>query len=211
MSDLWGRENQMPTSEAAFHPVPGSSVTVWLAQLKAGDPKAAGPLWEGYFSRLVGLARVRLRSVPRTVADEEDVALSAFNSFWEGVGKGRFPRLDDRHDLWQVLFVITDRKARGRIKYEMCAKHRRPSSGDDAPLEEAAAVEPTPDEAALVAEECGRLLAKLGDEHRLREVAVWKMEGYTNAEIAGKLGQAVSTVERKLKHIRSIWKREVGA
>jgi DNA-directed RNA polymerase specialized sigma24 family protein len=199
----------MPRSEAT-DAVPPGSITMRLELFKAGDPEAARFLWEEYFARLVGLARVRLRNSRRAAADEEDVALSAFNSFWEGVEKGKFPRLDDRHDLWQVLFVITDRKARGRVKYEMRRKRRRPSGENDPSPEEVAAPEPTPDEVAMVSEECGRLLAKLGDKYRLREVAVWKMEGYTNEEIAERLGQALSTVERKLGNIREIWQDEVG-
>jgi len=90
---------------------PTGSVTIWLAELKAGDSAAAKVLWDGYFSRLVRLARARLWAVPRVAADEEDVALSAFDSFCRAAASGRFPRLNDRDDLWQVLFVITTRKA----------------------------------------------------------------------------------------------------
>src|SRR5262249_32221455 len=90
--------------EVAPMPTPGS-VTVWIEQLKAGDAAAAAPLWQGYFRRLVGLARQRLGAAPRGVADEEDVALSAFASFCRAAAQGRFPRLDDRDDLWQVPHV----------------------------------------------------------------------------------------------------------
>src|SRR4051794_40095225 len=76
------------------------SVTLYLRRLKEGDQKGFQKLWEGYFARLVGLARKRLQGVPRQAEDEEDVALSAFNSFHKGVGLGRFPQLLDRHDLW---------------------------------------------------------------------------------------------------------------
>ena len=89
----------------------GGSVTRWLGQLQEGDSAAARQLWERYFRRLVGLARKRLRGAPRRAADEEDVALSAFDSFCRAAAQRRFPRLDDRHDLWQLLVVITDRKA----------------------------------------------------------------------------------------------------
>jgi len=34
------------------------------------------------------------------------------------------------------------------------------------------------------------------------------MEGYTNAEIAARLGCVETTVERRLKSIRRIWKHE---
>ena len=87
----------------------GGDKAFWVEQ--TGDAAAAGPLWEAYFARLVAVARGRLRAAPRAAADEEDVALSAFDSFCRGVEGGRFPRLGDRDDLWQVLFVITDRRA----------------------------------------------------------------------------------------------------
>ena len=70
---------------------PETSVTQWIDRLKAGDPDAAQELWERYFRRLVGLARKKLRAAPRRAADEEDVALSAFDSFCRGAEQGRFP------------------------------------------------------------------------------------------------------------------------
>src|SRR5260221_7531117 len=96
----------------------GNSVTRWISGLKQGDQSAAQSLWEAYFRRLVGLAHARLRDAPRRMADEEDVALSAFDSFCRGVRAGRFPRLDDRDDLWQILVTITVRKAIDLRKYE---------------------------------------------------------------------------------------------
>src|SRR4051794_24633865 len=69
------------------------SVTHWLDHLQAGDPTAAEKLWDSYFQRLVALARARLQGVPRSAADEEDVALSAFDSFCRGAQRGRFPQL----------------------------------------------------------------------------------------------------------------------
>jgi DNA-directed RNA polymerase specialized sigma24 family protein len=53
-------------------------------------------------------------------------------------------------------------------------------------------------------EDVRRLLDGLGDE-ALRSVAVWKLQGYTNAEIAGKLDCVETTVERKLRAIRALW------
>ena len=191
------------------------SITHCIGLLKAGDRDAARPLWEAYFRRLVALARVRLRTLPRRVAaDEEDVALSAFDSFCRRAEAGRFPELEDRDDLWQLLFVLTVRKAINLAKHE-----RRTSRGGgrvltlsdlEGPTVEATlGAEPTPELAAQVAEEYARLLDGLGDE-TLRRVAVWKMEGDTNAEVAARLGCVVTTVERKLKRIRDIWAEEMG-
>jgi DNA-directed RNA polymerase specialized sigma24 family protein len=67
--------------------------------------------------------------------------------------------------------------------------------------------EPSPEFAAMVAEECGRLLDGLPDES-LRTVALMKMEGYTNDEIADRLDCGPRTVTRKLNIIRTAWLSE---
>jgi DNA-directed RNA polymerase specialized sigma24 family protein len=67
---------------------------------------------------------------------------------------------------------------------------------------------PTAAVGALFAEDYERLLDRLGDAE-LRSIALWALEGYTNAQIAVKLGKVESTVERKLKRIRSLWNEEV--
>ena len=58
-------------------------------------------------------------------------------------------------------------------------------------------------------EECRRLLECLTSEE-LRTIAICKMEGYTNAEIAERLDCATTTVERKLQRIRAQWKAEIA-
>ena len=189
------------------------SVTRWIAALKQGDQSAAQRLWEAYFRRLVGLARVRLRDAPRRIADEEDVALSAFDSFCRGARAGRFPRLDDRDDLWQILVFITVRKSIDLRHYE-----GRPSRGmgrvrsltelSRGVLEAIGGDEPTPEVAAQLAEEYRRLLEQLGDP-TLQRVATYKLEGYTDHEIAARLGCVTRTVERKLARIRAMWANEL--
>src|SRR6516225_6362744 len=94
------------------------SVTDWLGLLKGGDSAAAQRLWEAYFRRLVGLARAKLQGTPRRATDEEDVALSAFDSFCRGAAQGRFPQLLDRLDLWQLLVLLTARKAFDLAQHE---------------------------------------------------------------------------------------------
>jgi DNA-directed RNA polymerase specialized sigma24 family protein len=195
------------------------SVTHWIHQLQAGDQAAVQNLWEGYFRRLVGLARKKLQGVPRRAADEEDVALSAFQSFCLHAEEGQFPRLLDRHDLWQLLMVITSRKAvdliqherrqkRGGGKVQLASALPCGDSKEGAAFANLIGREPDPEFAAQVAEEWQRLLDRLGDTD-LRRVAVAKMEGHTNDEIAGQIGRSKATVERKLMLIRSIWEREI--
>jgi RNA polymerase sigma factor (sigma-70 family) len=180
-----------------------ASVTVWIEQLHNGNAHAAQKLWEGYFQRLVALARARLRSLPRRGKDEEDVALSAFDSFFRGVERNRFPQLDDRDDLWQILFMITERKAIDLIEYERRRKRDVRRTGGEIPLQLPGA-EPDPAFAAEVSEQCEVLLAVLPDDE-LRKIAVYKMEGLTNKEIAEKLGCSEVTIERRLWRIRNEW------
>src|SRR5688572_28818917 len=178
------------------------SVSRWIELLRHGDYAAAQPLWERYFNRLVGLARTKLADGRRRAADEEDVSLSAFNSFCQGAAAGRFPQLADRDDLWRLLVTLTARKAFDQMRDEhrlkrgggaVLGQSALTAGGADAEAEFERFVgrEPTPESAALVAEECQRLLARLKTDE-LRTIAVWKMEGYTNDEIAAKLDCAPS-------------------
>jgi RNA polymerase sigma factor (sigma-70 family) len=195
------------------------SVTRWVAALKGGDTAAAQSLWERYHRQLVALARRKLDSSRRRGADEEDVVQNAFHSFFQGVAHGRFPQLHDRDNLWRLLVVITARKALDQLAHEHSKRQgggtlqgeSRISSGqsecDDAAIEQVVGDEPTPEFAAQVAEQYQRLLELLGDES-LRQVAVWKMEGCTNDEVAERLDCSLRTVARKLETIRIIWSGE---
>jgi len=187
------------------------SVSVWIERLKAGDNGAAEQIWESYFRRLVALARSKLGGAPRAAADEEDVALSAFDSFCRGAEEGRFPRLDDRDDLWQLLVLLTARKACRLIQHERrqkrgggAVRHLSAFADEEGEVAEVIGSEPTPQFAAQVAEECRLRLEALGDDE-LRAVALAKMEGYSNEEIARQRGCVVRTIERRLRIIRSLW------
>src|SRR5262249_42721566 len=158
------------------------------------------------FQQLVSRARAALRGTPRRAADEEDVALSAFDSFCRGAEQGRFPRLDDRDDLWRLLVVLTARKAAHLKRDELTAKRGGGNVRAEADLDEAGTEgeallatvvgsEPTPELAASIAEEYRRLMDRLASDE-LRSIAQWQMEGFTVDEIAGKLGRSPRTVAR---------------
>jgi DNA-directed RNA polymerase specialized sigma24 family protein len=191
------------------------SVTRLLAPLREGDEAAVQQLWDRYFARLVGLARQKLRSAPCRAADEEDVALSAFNSFCCQAEAGRLPQLLDRDSLWRLLVVFTARKAFHLIRDEN--RHKRgvlvqtENAQRDAKtplLEQVLSREPSPELAAEVADECRRLLGALGDKE-LEQIALWRMEGHSVEEIAQLLGYAPRSIKRKLHLIRDLWEREV--
>jgi DNA-directed RNA polymerase specialized sigma24 family protein len=183
------------------------SVSCWIRELRQGDQQAAQQLWEHYFQRLVRFAEQRLPLRLRRVVDDEDVALSAFKSFYRGIEAGRYPQLADRDDLWRLLVTITARKAIHLARHVQRQKRGGRIPTDDVPQIDVADVvgnEPTPEFCLEVAEELELRLTAL-DDSTLKSVALWKMEGYTNEEIAAKLDCTLRTVERKLRLIRQLW------
>lgn len=197
----------------------GGSVTHWIRDIKDGESVAARGLWERYFPKLVRLARQKLAGMRRGAADEEDVALSAFNRFCLAAERGRFPDLADRGSLWRLLLQMTARKAIDLRRHE--ARARRgggmvlgesavaglaDSDGDERAIADVIGDEPDPGFAAMMAEQCQRLLDQLGDAD-LRAIAIAAMEGYSNEEIAQRLNCAVRTVERRRELIRKKWSR----
>ena len=220
--------------DSEFDDSPQGTVTRLIQNLKDGESQAAQRLWELYFRRMVGMAREKLHGMPNRMADEEDVALSAFHSFCQGAEGGRFTQLVDRENLWPLLVSITAHKAVDLIRYHN--RQKRGGTGraasdssvanaaqkDDSQagpdkarsgsttleFEEIISKEPTPEFAAQIADEFQSLLARLEDD-TLRSVALWKLEGFTNDEIAEKLECVPRTVERKLQLIRTLWQRSV--
>jgi DNA-directed RNA polymerase specialized sigma24 family protein len=191
------------------------SVTALLERLQEGDHEAARLLWQRYYPRMVALARQKLKGFSLRAADEEDAALSAFNTFCRAAEKGNFPDLKNRHGLWALLVVLTARKVADLLREQHAMKRGRGQvHGDSAVQPDEDASDPggfdhlpgddlTPLEEALLAEEVETLLARLRDP-ALRQVAVWKLEGYTNTEIAGRLSCSEPTVERRLAIIRRL-------
>src|SRR5262249_5020823 len=131
-------------------------------------------------------------------------------------------------DLWRLLTAITVKKVLGqKQRYSRLKRgggHFSPGASTTGGLEEpepgprgdqgaahpnqalaeALSRQPTPEAAALIDEESRALLVAL-DDKTLEQIAVWRMEGWTNEEIARQLNCAVRTVERKLERIRAIW------
>jgi DNA-directed RNA polymerase specialized sigma24 family protein len=193
------------------------SVTKLIHQLEDGDSIAAKEIWDRFIFRLIGLARKRLQNLPRRAVDEEDVAVSAFNAFFQGVDQNRFERLRDRDDLWQVLAMLAERKAIGVMRHELAEKrgggvHRGESVFDRMIAESASergiqqVADPSPQAVDGFTAGVREMLESLSDSTAQR-IALLKLEGLTNQEIAGDLGISLRAVERKLSMIRQRWER----
>jgi DNA-directed RNA polymerase specialized sigma24 family protein len=180
------------------------SITRLIRAVQDGSSSAVRPLLSVYFGRLVRLAHKRLRNLPGLGGYDEDLALRSFQSVCQRLGDpARSLEMAGRDDLWRLLAARTISRAIDLIR------RYRPTrvlgAGDVAQL---LTREPTPDEAALVADECRRLLDLL-KEPELRQIALWKVEGYTHEEIAARLDCVPRTIERKVSRIRLLWKHEL--
>jgi len=182
---------------------------MWITHLKdSRREQAAEQLWNRYLGQLLQVARRKLAGAPRAVADEEDVVLTAFAALLQGIRTDRFTQLHDRNDLWQVLITLTERKAINQRRVHTALK--RGGSESPTPLHtDLEAPEPSPELAAELAEEFARRLEELPDTLE-REVAIKRLQGYTNTEIAELLGVGLRTIERKVGLIRRSWQRHMA-
>lgn len=194
---------------------PSAKFAERLERVRQGDPQATTELWETYFQRLVRVAAQRLPASLRRVSDEEDVALSAFQSFVAGVQADRFPDLAGPENLWGLLITLTTRKARAHLRFQTRQKRgggqvRGESAfADRADLQRRGLAEMADDQApadlqAELAEQCDALLEQLPDEP-LRQIAIMRMEGYLVDEIAARMELSKRAIERRLQLIRQIW------
>ncbi len=193
------------------------SVTRLVQLLRSGDPAerdmAARLIWLRYFRDLLELARNNLDRRIRRREDEEDVLQSMYKSFCLRQQRGEFD-LAGRDALWKLLVTITLRKARTAAKRQgremrdvgreqTIADHDGPRSAYWA-LEQMDAAGPSPAEAAILNEALERRLEALADPE-LRRIALLRLGGYTNREIADGLDCTERSVERRLERIRSKW------
>lgn len=187
-------------------PEPGS-ISQAFQQLQQGDAAAAAALWERYFPRLLGLARKTLAGRPQRVADEEDVAQCAFASFVRRVQEGSFGAGLNRDDVWSLLGVFAVRKAKKQVRRENAAKRGEGRVIDEAGLaarNEDLGLDSFADVPVGHFDlHCEELLGQLEDE--LRTIAVLRMLGHTNREIAEQLRCTERRIERKLAVIRERW------
>lgn len=190
------------------------SVTVLVAQLRSGDPavrdEAARQIWNKYFPQLLEIARRQISDRLRTREDEEDVLQTMYKSFCQRQERGDFT-LEGRDDLWKLLVTMTLNKARkaaerhGRQARDYRREQAPPSDDDGAQqaFEHMDQAQPTPDEALLLNEALERRLRGLDAQRRT--VALLKLEGYSNGEIASKCDVTERTIERWLERIREQW------
>jgi RNA polymerase sigma factor (sigma-70 family) len=214
-----GDESKMtienPESEQSESQSESHSVTQYIDGLRQGDQEAAQRVWERFLKRLIRHADRKLKATRRRSADEEDVVQKAFAQFFRQVELGRFPKLNDRNDLWQVLAMLVERRAIDQIRKNNTQRQGdgdlhgesifiQPGEMDRAGIAGMPDMNPTPEMAAELTDVFRQRIDGLGRDD-YRQIALLKMEGFTNREISEQLGTSLRTVERRLDQIRSIW------
>lgn len=193
-------------------------ITQLIARARQTDDAAAAAIWDAYFDNLTIYARRKLAAMPRRSVDEEDVVLSAMNSFFDGAKKGKFqPR--DRDELWKLLATITVRKATAQLRKHYAKKRgggdvrgesvfmRPGDASENFGIDQVLDDKQLPEMSLKLAGTCEEMLEQLGDDS-LRRIALMRLEGFSNDEIATELNVSLATVKRKLKRIREAWTSE---
>src|SRR5947209_1959229 len=178
-----------------------------MARLRAGDDDAAAEVFRRFTHRLIGLARSRLDHLIRRKVDPEDILQSVYRTFFRRYARGAFD-LESWDGLWGMLTVITVRKCDYRRKFFRAAcrdvgREVAPPAAADAPAPEieALARDPTPSEAARLAETVEQLMRELTG--REREMLALSLQGHTTEEISAQVGRSERTVQRVLKRVRA--------
>jgi len=180
----------------------------WVQGLSEGDEQVVGEFWREYGKRLQALASGYLNSRLQRREGPEDVVQSVCRTFLRRSRAGEFS-LADRDALWGLLCAITLAKVRQKARYHGREKRRydRERYLDNSrvggkPVVDA---EPTPAEAAEFADQMQQLL--FGMEEEERQVVTMKLERFTHAEMAERLGCSERTIRRIVKRVQERLKR----
>jgi DNA-directed RNA polymerase specialized sigma24 family protein len=191
------------------------SPTFWLPGLQQGNEQAAERFWKDYFVKVVHLAKKRMDGLRLRAADEEDVALSAMNSFCRMAQNCDEP-IANSEELWKLLATIVRRKANKERQRQFADKRQEyrlvgesalspvrdeGKNGEEIGFARCTGREPSPELAAELAETWERILALPDAE----EIVLLKRDGYSNSEIAEKMGCSTRTVQRAIEKIRQEW------
>lgn len=190
---------------------PDLSFETLVCRLQAGDEDAAAQVFRRFAHRLVGLASARLGQLLRPKVDPADVVQSVFKSFFTRQRDDEFV-FSGWDGLWAVLVAMTVRKCCNRAEYfqAACRDVRRETAwplrpGESGGLASAVAREPTPADAAELAEAVERLLGRFPE--RERGILRLGLEGYPVVEISAQVGCTERKVYRVLARVREELRR----
>lgn len=187
---------------------PGS-ITQWLHKLQAGDPDAAHQLWSRYYPKLVQTASKYLRGSTDPAIEGEDVAQSAFQSFYRSAIAGDYLEVGNREELWKLLMIFAIKRIKRHRSAEESQVRTLVSSAS--PEEDLSLADlRTPQAEAQMADLLEHLLKLLDREDpsgELRRIGVLYLEDQDPREIAKQLQRRTTTILQKLRLITILWEQ----
>lgn len=180
-----------------------NSFADFVKRLQAGDDAASRQLFDRFARQLIATARRRFDGPLKHKVDPEDVVQSAYKSFFTRHADGKF-EVGNWNSLWGLLTIITVRKCSERVAYHRAqqrdAAREIPAAANSAPGIEGLSREPTPAEAAELAETVTQLMQSLdADDRPILELS---LQGYTTREISEQLNRAERTVRLLRERVR---------
>ncbi|MCE9554054.1 MAG: helix-turn-helix domain-containing protein [Planctomycetes bacterium] len=184
-----------------------------FARYRAGEDRAASEIFDRYVRRLIELARQRISSQLARRVDPEDIVQSAYRSFFIHARDGDFV-LKRAGDLWRLLAGITLNKLHGQVERHTAGRRdigrelRFEAGESEYPATlTASTLEPTPDEAAALAEQLDLFMASLSTvERRVLEL---RLQGETIVQIGTAVGRSQRTVRRLLQQVQARLENEL--
>lgn len=185
------------------------SVTEWLTKLKAGQAQAADAIWKRYYPKLVLVASKRLALNPDRAVEGEDLVQSSFRNVCLAVLEGKYSQIENRTELWNLLFVATINRIRQHYRELNTQRRGRQTRhvslwNDPSILADLR----TPAAEAQVADLLEYLFNRLDQEDPtggLRQIALLHLEEHSASSIAKILRRRKTTVLISLRLIRSLW------
>jgi RNA polymerase sigma-70 factor (ECF subfamily) len=177
-----------------------------LGRWRDGDRAAAEELFDRYTDQLLRLARRQLPPALAARVDPEDVIQSVYRSFFADALTDRYV-LQRSGDLWRLLTAITLHKVHSQIELHTAAKRtvkrEQPAARDTVlglPMETLAR-DPSPSEAASLADELEWLLRDSSTAHRT--MIEMRLQGHTFDDIAAATQRSERLVRRVLEQFKA--------
>ncbi len=177
---------------------------------RRGDQDAAREIVDRYLDRLLTLARRRISQRLASRVDPEDIVQSVFRTFFVRLKEGQFV-FQDQDDLCKLLMRITLHKTLRQVAYHKAAK-RDPSletpqgSHHSEQLSALFDQEPTQEATVTFLDQLEHFLTQLRPQER--EILEMRLQGFSNEEIAKKLGIYDRKIRRVIEHVRDIALKE---
>ena len=181
-----------------------------LELCRKGDEEAARQIVDRYLERMLLLARRRISPRLASRVDGEDIVQSVFRTFFVRIKEGQFV-FQDQDDLCKLLMRITLHKTLRQVAYHKAAK-RDPSletPQGEHHSEQLSALfdqEPTQEATVTFLDQLEHFLTQLRPQER--EILEMRLQGYSNEEIAKKLGIYDRKIRRVIEHVRAIAEKE---